>query len=105
MAGTAAVADPPPRRPPPPPPAYPRGWWGLESREEWVCGCGRGGHRGARGGGGVGSRSKQRRAFACPGFVEGPVGGAGALGERRGRLGQPSSLGVADRSQGRGGRY
>ena len=33
------------------------------------------------------------------------AGGGGALGERRGRLGQPSSLGVADRSQGRGGRY
>ena len=31
--------------------------------------------------------------------------GRGALEERRGRLGQPSSLGVADRSQGRCGRY
>ena len=29
----------------------------------------------------------------------------GALGERRGRLGQPSSLGVADHSQGQSGRY
>ena len=31
--------------------------------------------------------------------------GGGALEERRGRVGQPSSSGVADRSQGRGRRY
>ena len=33
------------------------------------------------------------------------AGGGGGLGERRGRLGQPSSLGIAERFQGRGGRY
>ena len=64
-----------------------------------------GGHRGAREGGGRGRTSTERLGGACQGSAEGPVCGAGALGERRRRLGQPSSLGVTDRSRSLGGRY
>ena len=49
--------------------------------------------------------STQRGGGACRGSAEGPVRGAGALGERRGRLCQPSSLGVAGCSRSLGGRY
>ena len=55
------------------------------------------GGRGALSAGEARARALQRAL--CGG------GGGGALGERRGRLGQPSSLGIADRSRSLGGRY
>ena len=64
------------------------------------------GAQGAHTGGSRRQGGAQRGGGACQSSAEGPVcGGGGGAGERRGRLGQPSSLGVADRSQGRGGRY
>ena len=52
-----------------------------------------------------GGRGRGAGGGASLGSGEGPVCGRVRWGERRGRPGQPSLLGVADRSQGPGGRY
>ena len=61
------------------------------------------------GGGGtgacVGGAEAGALGGACQGSAEGPVCGRVCWGGRRGMLCQPSSLGVADHSQGRGRRY
>ena len=82
---------------------------GVMGQRRWLGairgGSAWGGHRGARRGGGRGGQRQERGGGACLGSFEGPVCGRARRGERRGRLGQPSSLGVADRSLGRSGRY
>ena len=63
------------------------------------------GAQGAHTGGGRRQGGTQRGGGACQSSAEGPVCGGAALGERTGRLGQPSSLGVADHSRSLSGRY
>ena len=57
-------------------------------------GLGGRGHRGVRGGGDGGGQKQERWGGTCQGSAEGPVSGRACWGERRGRLGHPSSLGV-----------
>ena len=55
-----------------------------------------GGGTGARAGAAPGGGQRQERwGGACQGSAEGPVCGRACWGERRGRLYQPSSLGIA----------
>ena len=78
----------------------------VRGGERAETGGGYGAGEAAGGGSGVGGgRGRGAGGGASLGSAEGPVCGRVCWGERRGRPGQPSSLGVADRSQGPGGRY